>query len=57
MSELESNSPTSVDSGALLGKLLSNPDLIRNISSMLQKSGEGTTQEGTMQEGTPPPTN
>ena len=41
MSDIESSSPPSADSGALLGKLLSNPDLIRNISSMLGKSGKG----------------
>ena len=41
MSDIESSAPPSADAGALLGKLLSNPDLIRNISSMLGKSGEG----------------
>lgn len=41
MSDLASNSPPSADAGALLGKLLSNPDLVRNISSMLGASGEG----------------
>ena len=45
MSELASNSPTSTDSGALLGTLLSNPDLIRNISSMLGGTNTGTTEQ------------
>lgn len=52
MSELASNSPTSADSGALLGTLLSNPDLIRNISSILGKPGGGATEETST-----PPTN
>lgn len=52
MSDIESSSPPSADAGALLGKLLSNPDLVRNISSMLGASGEGTSQEGITQEGT-----
>ncbi len=48
MSDIESNAPpSSADTGALLGKLLSNPDLIRNISSMLGTSGTGTTTEAT----------
>ena len=50
MSEIESSSPPSADAGALLGKLLSNPDLIRNISSMLGASGEGA---GTAEQQTP----
>ncbi len=50
MSDIESGSPPSADAGALLGKLLSNPDLIRNISSMLGASGEGA---GTAEQQTP----
>ena len=42
MSDIESSAPPSADVGALLGKLLSNPDLMRNLSSILGKSGEGT---------------
>ena len=44
MSDIESSAPPSVDAGAFLGKLLSNPDLIRNLSSMLGKSKEGATE-------------
>ena len=50
MSEIESTSPKPADAGALLGNLLSNPDLIRNLSSMLGKSGEGAAEQ------TPPST-
>lgn len=50
MSEITSNAPPSADTGALLGKLLSNPDLIRSISSMLATTG---TAEG--EQKTPPP--
>ncbi len=50
MSDIESNSPKPADSGALLNSLLSNPDLIRNISSMLSVSGAGTAEQAT-----PPP--
>lgn len=59
MSDIESGSPPSADTGALLGKLLSNPDLIRNISSILGKSGEGIpqAQDGTTQEAPSQPTN
>lgn len=46
MSELSSNnSPTSADPGALLGTLLSNPDLIRNISSVLGASGAPSAEQ------------
>ncbi|MBQ4273362.1 MAG: hypothetical protein IJB94_00105 [Clostridia bacterium] len=38
MSEIESSSPPVADAGALLGKLLSNPDLLRNISSAIGSS-------------------
>jgi hypothetical protein len=40
MSDIETTSQKSADPSALLGSLLSNPDLLRNISSML---GGGTT--------------
>ena len=46
MSEIESSSPPAADAGALLGKLLSNPDLLRNISSAIGSSagaGAGET--------------
>lgn len=43
MSETLSNSSPPTDASALLGKLLSNPDLIRNLSSVLGASGAGTT--------------
>lgn len=46
MSDIESTTPRPADPNALLGSLLSNPDLIRNISSMLGKSGEGTAEQG-----------
>ena len=39
MSEMESSSPPVADTGALLGKLLSNPDLLRSISSVVGSSG------------------
>lgn len=42
MSDIESTSPKPTDSGALLNSLLSNPALIRNISSMLGGMGTGT---------------
>ena len=44
MSDIESTSPKPADSGALLGSLLSNPDLIRNISSLIGSSGSGGTE-------------
>ena len=50
MSDIEPSTPPSADAGALLGKLLSNPDLIRNISSMISNSGEGA---GTAEQQTP----
>lgn len=45
MSENGSNAP--VDSGALLNTLLSNSDLIRNISSILGTGGTGAAAEPT----------
>ena len=45
MSDIESTAPKPADTSALLGSLLSNPDLIRNISSILGKSGEGATEQ------------
>ena len=45
MSDIESNTPKPIDASALLGSLLSNPDLLRNISSMIGKSGEGKTEK------------
>lgn len=57
MSELASNSPTSTDSGALLGTLLSNPDLIRNISSMLGGTNTGTTEQAVPTPSSTPPLN
>ena len=39
MSETEPRAPASVDASALLSKLLSNPDLVRNLSSVLGASG------------------
>ena len=40
MSDIESGAPTpSADVGALLGKLLSSPDLMKNLSSVLGASG------------------
>ena len=47
MSDIESTSPKPADSGALLGSLLSNPDLIRNISSMLGGASTGTAEQTT----------
>lgn len=47
MSDVESTAPKPADPNVLLGSLLSNPDLIRNISSMLGKSGEGTAEQAT----------
>ena len=52
MSETLSNPSPSADSSALIGKLLSNPDLIRNISAMLGVSSQG----GTSQTAPAPPT-
>ena len=48
MSDVESVSSQTADPSALLGSLLSNPDLIRNISAIL---GGGSAQA----EGQPPP--
>ena len=45
MSDIESNPPKQMDASALLGSLLSNPDLIRNISSMIGKPGEGAIEK------------
>ncbi len=45
MSDIESTSPKPADPSALLNSLLSNPDLIRNISSMLGASGTATATE------------
>ena len=47
MSEISSNAPPPADSSALLGKLLSNPDLIRNISSMLSATNAGESEQKT----------
>ena len=44
MSEIESTSPKPTDASTLLGSLLSNPDLIRNISSMLGASGTSNAE-------------
>ncbi len=44
MSDIESTSPKPTDTSALLGSLLSNPDLIRNISSMINGAGVGATE-------------
>ena len=41
MSDIESTTPTPADPSALLGSLLSNPDLLRNISQVL--GGSATT--------------
>ena len=42
MSDIESGTPPVGDASALLGKLLSNPDLLRNLSSVLgATSGSG----------------
>lgn len=54
MSDIESTSPKLADTGALLGSLLSNPDLIRNISSMLGGAGVGAIQEASPQSSNPP---
>ena len=42
MSDIETTSPKTADPSALLGSLLSNPDLLRNISAML---GGGASAE------------
>lgn len=56
MSETLSNSSPPTDSSALLGKLLSNPDLIRNLSSILGGTSVATTnQTATEQPPLPPP--
>ncbi len=47
MSEITSNAPPLTDTGALLGKLLSNPDLIRNISSVLAATNTGEDTQKT----------
>jgi hypothetical protein len=52
MSETFSNSSPPTDASALIGKLLSNPDLLRNLSSVLGASGTGTTPTSEAQ--TPP---
>lgn len=58
MSDIESSAPPSADAGALLGKLLSNPDLMRSLSSILGKSGEGigaVEQQAPQTSPSPPP--
>ena len=45
MSDTESTSPKPADASALLGTLLSNPDLVRNISSLLNTSGTGGAEQ------------
>ena len=45
MSDIESNPPKQMDASALLSSLLSNPDLIRNISAMIGKPGEGAIEK------------
>lgn len=50
MSEIESGAPPSADEGTLLNGLLSNPDLIRNLSAML-----GGTKAGAAETVTPLP--
>lgn len=45
MSEMESTSPKPAEAGALLGALLSNPDLIRNVSALLANSGAGAAEQ------------
>ena len=55
MSDLASNSPPPADASALLGSLLSNPDLIRNISAMLGKSEQGTPEQTPPQPANLPP--
>ena len=49
MSDIESKAPKPTDANALLGSLLSNPDLMRNISSMLGKSEDGATEKAVAQ--------
>ena len=49
MSDIESNAPKPMDASVLLGSLLSNPDLMRNISSMLGKSEDGATEKAVAQ--------
>ena len=46
MSDTESTSPKPTDTSALLGSLLSNPDLIRNISSMIGGANAGAKEGG-----------
>lgn len=56
MSDIESSAPTTADSGALLSKLLSNPDLMRNLSAVLGASGLKTAEQAaTGQTATAPP--
>ena len=55
MSDIESNPPKQMDASALLGSLLSNPDLMRNISSMLDKSEDGAAEKTVAQPINAPP--
>ena len=55
MSDIESNSPKQMDASALLGSLRSNPDLMRNISSMLGKSEDGGAEKAVAQPAKAPP--
>lgn len=58
MSDIESTSPKPADATALLGTLLSNPDLIRNVSSLLNASGaEKAEQASPTPSGAPLQTN
>ena len=54
MSDIESTSPKPTDPSALLGSLLSNPDLMRNISSMLGGANTETAEQTTPSAAQPP---
>ena len=56
MSDMASSAPPLTDAGALLGNLLSNPDLIRNLSSVLGASNGERVEPATTEQSTPPAT-
>lgn len=54
MSDIESTAPKPADPSALLGSLLSNPHLVRNLSSMLGGANTGAAEQATPTPSTPP---
>lgn len=45
MSDIESTAPKPTDASALIGNLLSNPELLRNISAIIGGANEGASEQ------------